>query len=124
MRSVQWTADSTYFDFYERALLNGLIGNQNRLNPAMTSFIYMLPLGPSSRKPWGASNDGFPCCWGTLAETFSKLTDSIYFQTPDASTLFVNQFVSSTATWVEHDIAITQSAAFPDSQQSTTVITV
>ncbi len=29
----QWSADSGFFDFYERALFNGLIGNQNRLAP-------------------------------------------------------------------------------------------
>ena len=34
-----WSADSALFDFYERAVLNGILGNQNRLDPAVTSFI-------------------------------------------------------------------------------------
>ena len=77
-----WTADPAYFDFYERALFNGLIGNMNRLPPYNPSshqvgFIYMLPLGGGGiTKPWGNSVDGgFPCCWGTLSETFAKLAD-------------------------------------------------
>ena len=118
----QWTASPTYFDFYERAMLNGLIGNQNRLDPLMTSFIYMLPLGPASHKPWGLSNDSFPCCWGTLAETFSKLTDSIYFQMPDSSGLFVNQYVSSSIQWDEQGVVITQSANFPETAATTAIL--
>lgn len=35
----QWSADSKLGDFYERAIMNGIIGNQNRLDPTMTSFI-------------------------------------------------------------------------------------
>merc|ERR1719456_1808180 len=68
----------------------------------MTSYIYMLPLGEGHgptggvvTKPWVVSNHGFPCCWGTLSETFAKLSDSIYFVSPDGATLYANQFVSS-----------------------------
>jgi hypothetical protein len=119
-----WTADSALFDFYERALYNGLIGNQNRLDPTMTSFIYMLPLGPGVHKAWGRSDDGFPCCWGTLSETFSKLGDSIYFQSPDGKQLFVNLFVSSSVAWPEQQLLVTQTAGFPTSLNSTTIISV
>ena len=43
---LQWTANSSLGDFYERALLNGIVGNQNqKASPNMTQFIYMLPLG-------------------------------------------------------------------------------
>ena len=40
----------------------------------------MLPMGSGVKKPWGKSNYGFVCCWGTLSEQFSKLSDSIYFE--------------------------------------------
>ena len=71
-----WNADPQFADFYERALFNGLIGNQNQLDPYTpsshdTGFIYMLPLGGGGiTKPWGSGiNGGFPCCWGTLSES-------------------------------------------------------
>jgi hypothetical protein len=31
------------------------------------------------------------CCWGTLSEQFSKLSDSIFFESMDSSVLYVNQ---------------------------------
>ena len=97
----QWGAEPRYADFYERALLNGIVGNQRRPNMAdladapMTSYIYMLPLGGAQFKAWGKSDYGFPCCWGTLSESFAKLSDSIFFASADATELFVNQFVSA-----------------------------
>eukprot|EP01046_Picozoa_sp_COSAG06_P019945 COSAG06_NODE_1440_length_9457_cov_4.634751_4_plen_60_part_00 len=33
----------------------------------------MQPLGGVNTKPWGKSDYGFPCCWGTLSESFAKL---------------------------------------------------
>ena len=104
---------------------NGIIGNQNKLDPAMTQFIYMLPLGAANmHKPWGQSNQSFPCCWGTLTEQFSKLSDSIYFASPDHSAIFINQFMSSSVTWAEKKVTVTQQAGFPYSETSTTTITV
>lgn len=121
----KWTASSALGDFYERAIMNGIIGNQNKLDPTMTEFIYMLPLGAASmKKPWGRSNQGFPCCWGTLTEQFSKLSDSIYFASPDHTSIFVNQFMSSSVSWPEQRATVTQVAGFPASTTSTTSITV
>lgn len=117
-----WEAEPALADFYERAIENGIVGNQRfddgaltsscgtpsgcsapgcrehgarGAAPGATSYIYMLPLGGAVTKPWGKSDYGFPCCWGTLSESFAKLGDSIYFASPDASTLFVNLFASS-----------------------------
>ena len=42
---------------------------------------------------------GFPCCWGTLSESFAKLGDSIFFWQPAGrEAVYINQFVSATAT--------------------------
>jgi hypothetical protein len=129
MRNLfQLNVSTALADWYERSLFNGLIGNMNRLNPYNASehvvgFIYMLPLGGSGlTKPWGASTEGFPCCWGTLSETFAKLGDSIWFASPDASTLYLNLFASNTLTWAAHGAIISQSSPYPASTQSTTDI--
>ncbi|KAK3239640.1 hypothetical protein CYMTET_50452 [Cymbomonas tetramitiformis] len=128
----QWSAEAAYADFYERAILNGILGNQNLLDPDTPSFIYMLPLGGGGiKKPWGKSNQGFPCCWGSLSEQFSKMSDSIYFRAPDDTAIFVNQFVSSTVSWTVPcantsaragpcEIQLTQVTDFPVSNDSTT----
>jgi len=60
----------------------------------------MLPLGGGGlRKPWGRSDGGFPCCWGTLSETFAKLGGDVFAHAPDHSELLVNLFVSSALRW-------------------------
>jgi len=126
-----WNADPSLADFYERAILNGMIGNQNRQDPSMTSYIYMLPLGQGNgptggvvTKPWGKSDYGFPCCWGTLSESFAKLGDSIYFVSQEENTLFVNQFVSSRVQLDEFGLSLEQEADFLRSPTSTAKLTI
>ena len=97
-------ASPHYADYYERALHNGILGNQRLDGDGRTSYTYMLPLGAGGgastpvRKAWGASDWGFPCCWGTLSESFAKLSDSIFFD-GGATSLYVAQFADATATW-------------------------
>ena len=114
-------------DFYERALWNGIIGNQWRTTAPgsgaeTTSYIYMLPLGGGPvKKGWGASDYGFPCCWGTLSESFAKLGDSLFFGAADGA-LVVNQYVSASAKW--RGAVVTQTATFPEHPTATATLTV
>jgi hypothetical protein len=67
----QWSSDPKIADYYERAFLNGILGNENIGSDQPTDtvdFEYMLPLGGGGEtKPWGlAPGQNFPCCWGTL----------------------------------------------------------
>ena len=56
-RSFLTSASASKADFYERAILNGIIGNQNKDDPdGATSYIYMQPLGGVNVKPWGKSD--------------------------------------------------------------------
>ena len=137
-RSFLTSADPAKADFYERAILNGIIGNQNRLASGATSYIYMQPLGGVNTKPWGKSDYGFPCCWGTLSESFAKLGDSIFFWQPagkndadDAATagnpaLVVNQFASATAKLrnLPGSVSVKQEAGFPVDPEKTTTLTI
>ena len=50
------------------------------------------------------------------------MQDSIYFKTPDNSTLFVNLFESSTVQW--DGVAVEQAATFPVDEAHTTTLTV
>ena len=69
---------------------------QDRRDPTKgTFYIYMLLLGGAVRKAWGRSDFGFPCCWGTLSESFAKLSDSIFFAAADGGAVYVNQYVSA-----------------------------
>merc|ERR1719453_2642059 len=62
------------------------------------------PTGGAVRKAWGSSNHGFPCCWGTLSESFATLSDAIFFQTYDRESrtdvFIINQFTSADGTFL------------------------
>jgi DUF1680 family protein len=48
-RAFITSVDTEKADFYEQAILNGIIGNQNKADPdGATSYIYMQPLGGAS----------------------------------------------------------------------------
>lgn len=120
-----WEGQAIFGDHYELALWNGILGNQLRDDTGgPTSYIYMLPLGGAQFKPWGKSDHGFPCCWGTLSESFAKLHDSIFFTSADGSALVINQFVDATLAWNAHGVKIEQRAAFPMHPTETATITV
>ena len=118
------SADPALMDYYEGTLWNAIVGNQNTDSFASPSvgFIYMLPQGPGSVKPWGDGVDGgFPCCWGTLSETFAKLQDTIFAFS--GSTIFVNLFVPATLS-LPSGVTITQTTSFPSASGTTITVTV
>ena len=81
--------NASYFDFYERALLNHLLGQQNTADPH-GHICYFTGLNPGHRRgntgpAWGGGNwstdyTTFWCCQGTGLETNTKLADSVYFR--------------------------------------------
>jgi DUF1680 family protein len=118
-----------YFDFYERALLNHIIGAQN---PADTHghITYFTPLQPGGRRgvgpawgggTWSTDYNSFWCCQGTGIESNTKLTDSIYFY--NGTTLTVNLFMPSVLNWTQRGITVTQTTSYPMSDTTTLQIT-
>lgn len=106
-----WNADASAADYYERALFNGMLGVQH---PADGEKLYYLALASGFWRYFGTPDKGFWCCHGSVAESFSKFGDSIYFQGDDA--LFINQFIASELDWPERGLRITQDTSFPREQ--------
>ncbi|XP_072969563.1 uncharacterized protein [Typha angustifolia] len=108
----RWTKEMAYADYYERALINGVLSIQRGREPGI--MIYMLPQGPGQSKArsyhgWGTKFNSFWCCYGTGIESFSKLGDSIYFEEKGNSPgLYVIQFIPSTFSWKAGGISLTQ----------------
>lgn len=123
-----WLLDPSragYFDFYEQALLNHLIGAQNPAD-GHGHITYFTPLNPGGRRgvgpawgggTWSTDYNSFWCCQGTGIETNTKLMDSIYFY--NDTTLTVNLYVPSVLTWTQRGITVTQSTTYPVSDTST-----
>ncbi|WP_229068539.1 beta-L-arabinofuranosidase domain-containing protein [Actinoplanes sp. DH11] len=127
-----WLTDpgrAAYFDFYERALLNHLIGAQN---PADNHghVTYFTPLRAGGRRgvgpawgggTWSTDYNSFWCCQGTGIETNTKLMDSIYFH--NGTTLTVNLFTPSVLSWTQRGITVTQSTTYPVGDTTTLTLT-
>ncbi|KAL2869723.1 uncharacterized protein BJX67DRAFT_370567 [Aspergillus lucknowensis] len=106
-----WTLDpenTAYFDFYENALLNHLLGQQNPADEH-GHITYFTSLNPGGRRGVGPAWGGGT--WRTALETNTKLMDSIYFYSDNA--LYVNQFIPSAVTWSDMGVTVTQTTTFP-----------
>ena len=128
-----WATDpeSHYFDYYERALLNHLLGVQH---PASEHghITYFTPLNPGSRRgigpawgggTWSTDYDSFWCCQATSLETNTKLMDSIYWHGADGNTLYVNLFIPSALSWEDKGVTVTQTTGFPATDSTALEIT-
>ncbi|KAI0404639.1 hypothetical protein F4802DRAFT_225616 [Xylaria palmicola] len=119
---------ASYFDFYERALLNHLLGQQNPKD-SHGHITYFTPLNTGGTRgvgpawgggTWSTDYDSFWCCQGTGVETNTKLMDSIYGY--DASSLYVNLFTPSKLTWPERSVTVSQETNFPVGDTATLTI--
>ncbi len=102
------TADVKYADFYERGFINEIL---SAINPETGMTTYFKPMGTGYHKVFGRETDTFWCCTGTGMENYTKLNDSIYFH--DDADLYVNLFISSTLSWPERSLSLTQTAEVP-----------
>ncbi|GIE76391.1 hypothetical protein Aph02nite_23410 [Actinoplanes philippinensis] len=127
-----WLLDpnrADYFDYYERALLNHLVGAQNPAD-SHGHVTYFTPLRPGGRRgvgpawgggTWSTDYNSFWCCQGTGIETNTKLMDSVYFY--NGTTLTVNLYVPSVLTWAQRGITVTQATTYPVSDTTTLTLT-
>jgi DUF1680 family protein len=104
-----WTGDSHLADYYERTFYNGILGVQH---PADGNKLYYLPLASGYWKLFGTPLHDFWCCTGSMAESFAKLGDSIYFH--DDSGIYVNLFVPSELTWAKRGVRLALDTRFPE----------
>ncbi|GAA1801786.1 glycoside hydrolase family 127 protein [Luedemannella flava] len=121
--------NAAYFDYYERALLNHLIGAQNPAD-SHGHITYFTPLRPGGRRgvgpawgggTWSTDYNSFWCCQGTGIEVNTKLMDSIYFY--NGTTLTVNLFMPSVLNWSQRGITVTQTTTYPVSDTTTLTVT-
>jgi DUF1680 family protein len=118
--SLNADSSSTYFDYYERTLLNHLLGQQNPNDPH-GHITYYTDLKPGARRGHGPNDErrytddynSFWCCQGTGTETNTKLMDSVYWRDEKSSTLFVNLFTPSVLTWAHRNTTVTQTTEYP-----------
>ncbi|MDR2920467.1 MAG: glycoside hydrolase family 127 protein [Tannerella sp.] len=104
-----WNTDAKYADYYERALYNHILGQQD---PQSGMVAYFLPLLPGAHKVYSTPDQSFWCCVGTGFENHAKYNEAIYYHTDNG--LYVNLFIPSELTWHEKGLKMRMETKFPE----------
>jgi uncharacterized protein len=112
-----WNPSAETMDFYERALLNHILGSQD---PKTGGVLYYCPLKPGAFKTFSTAEDSFWCCVGTGMENHAKYNDSIYFHSAEGGqpALYINLFIPSELTWKAQGLKVRQLTHFPDTDST------
>jgi DUF1680 family protein len=120
-------------DYYERALFNQMLGEQDPDSPHGFNIYYTgLSAGAFKQQPlnyfpggdpdvYATNYDTFTCDTATGMETQAKLADTIYSR--DNRGIYVNLFVPSTVTCTDRSITLRQTTNFPDQPQTRIEVT-
>ncbi|HUO09295.1 MAG TPA: beta-L-arabinofuranosidase domain-containing protein [Phycisphaerae bacterium] len=111
----EWTPSDVSMNFYERALYNDILASQN---PDTAMMTYFMSLQPDHFKTYSTRENSFWCCFGTGMENHAKYGDTIYFHSPDNSSLFLNLFIPSELNWQSKHMNITQETRFPEEENT------
>lgn len=111
------TGDKKYIDYYEGTYLNAIVSSQN---PETGMTMYFQPMDTGYQKVYSSRWDDFWCCTGSGMESFTKLTDSIYYK--GDGRIVVNQYISSVLTDTANNIKLTQASTLPDGETSTLTV--
>ncbi|MCU7549446.1 glycoside hydrolase family 127 protein [Chitinophagaceae bacterium LB-8] len=111
------TAESKYADYYEKALYNHILGQQD---PATGMIAYFLPMLPGAHKVYSTPEHSFWCCVGSGFENQAKYGEAIYYHDQDG--LYVNLFIPSELTWKEKGMKVRLESSFPE--EGTTLLTI
>ncbi|MDR3181638.1 MAG: glycoside hydrolase family 127 protein [Planctomycetaceae bacterium] len=106
-------AEAEKIDFYERVLINHILG---AYEPERGMVAYMTKVQPGGFKTHSTEYDSFWCCTGTGFESPAKFQKMIYAYDDEA--LYVNLFIPSTLHWKDKGVKLTQKTKIPDEEQT------
>ena len=113
-RLFSYQPDAKIADYYERALYNHILGQQDTL----TSMVcYFTPLMTGAYRLYSTRDSSFWCCVGSGFESHAKYQADIYYHTDNQ--LYVNLFIPSELNW--NGVTIRQQTRFPE--ENKTIIT-
>ncbi|EOD47905.1 putative secreted protein [Neofusicoccum parvum UCRNP2] len=128
-----WTLDPArpaYFDYYEQALTNHLVGQQDP-SSAHGHVTYFSSLQAGGRRgvgpawgggTWSTDHASFWCCQGTGVETNTKLADSVFFRDADGAVLWLNLFAPAELRWPARNLSLALATAFPAADSATLTV--
>jgi len=119
--------DPLIMEYYERALINHILGQQD---PESGMVHYFLPMLTGAYKLYSTPKNSFWCCVGSSFESHAKYGEAIYWKNQPSKiqnqksrdTLYINLFIPSILSWPETGLVLRQVTDFPAGQASTLVI--
>lgn len=114
-----WTASPDVADYYERALYNHILGQQD---PQSGMVCYFLPLLSGAHKVYSTPEKSFWCCVGSGFESHAKYGEGIYYHNDRG--IYVNLFIPSQVTWREKGLTLVQTTRFPAEETTTLTLRV
>lgn len=113
-----WDASPEAAEYYERALYNHILAQQDTESGMVC---YFLPLLSGAYKVYSTPEQSFWCCVGSGFENHAKYAESIYFHN-GTDEVYVNLFIPSLLNWEEKGFAMRQLTEFPSSEEVAFVI--
>ena len=110
-----WNPSSKIADYYECALYNHILGQQD---PVTGMVCYFTPLQTGTYRLYSTKENSFWCCVGSGFESHVKYASSIYFHSDND--LYVNLFIPSEVDW--DGTKVVQHTAFPQAPSTTLTI--
>lgn len=112
-----WYGDAKYADYYEQALYNHILGQQD---PKTGMVCYFTPMKPGAYRLYSTPDQSFWCCVGSGFESHSKYGEGIYYH--DDKGVYINLFIPSELNWKEKSIKLRQETKFPAEETTTLTI--
>lgn len=112
-----WNPDAKIADYYERALYNHILGQQD---PETGMVCYFLPMLSGAHRVYSTKENSFWCCVGSGFENHAKYGEAIYYHNDNG--IYVNLFIPSEVNWKEKGMKLRQETDFPSKE--TTVLTI
>ncbi|MDR3228532.1 MAG: glycoside hydrolase family 127 protein [Puniceicoccales bacterium] len=106
-------AEPEKIDYYERVLINHLLG---AYEPERGMVAYITKVQPGGFETHSTEYDSFWCCTGTGFESPAKFQKMIYAY--DDASLHINLFIPSTLYWKSKGLKLTQQTKIPDEEQT------
>ncbi|NID13455.1 glycoside hydrolase family 127 protein [Fibrivirga algicola] len=112
-----WSADATVADYYEQALYNHILGQQD---PESGMVCYFTPMKAGAYRLYSTPDQSFWCCVGSGFESQSKYGEAIYYH--DDKGVYINLFIPSEVSWKQKGVTLVQETNYPE--EATTRLTV
>lgn len=107
-----WDHKSEYMDYYETALYNHILGQQD---PDTGSKEYFISLLPGHHRIYEEKYNSWWCCTGTGMENPARYTRNIYFE--DGNSLYVNLYMAGSYEWQDKNIELKVKTDYPYSDK-------